>query len=82
MESLTGTIDALATAAGSGADLATLSDGVNGLDPALAALETGFGGLAATSNSLVPVAEAIETEAPEIETAVGELCSLVPTTCP
>jgi 2-methylisocitrate lyase-like PEP mutase family enzyme len=55
---------------------------VTGLDPALADLETGFGGLAATSNALVPMADAIETEAPEIEKTVGELCSLVETTCP
>jgi hypothetical protein len=55
---------------------------VEALGPVVGALETGFGRLAATSNALVPVADAIETEAPELESAVGELCSLVPTTCP
>jgi prefoldin subunit 5 len=75
MESLADTVDALTAAAGSGTDLAALTAGVN-------TLETGFGRLAATSNALAPVADAIETEAPELEKAVGELCSLVPTTCP
>src|SRR5918998_5029311 len=82
MDSLDDAVLAVETAAGSGADIATLTTGVNGLVTAVAALETGFGGLAATSNALVPVADAIETEAPQLETAVGELCSLVPTTCP
>lgn len=82
MASLAGTVDALATAAGSASNFATVTAGVNGLGPALGALETGFGGLTATSNALLPVADAIQIEGPEIETAVGELCSLVPTTCP
>jgi hypothetical protein len=82
MASLTTTVNDLTAAAVSGADLATLTAGVNTLGPAVAALETGFGGLAATSNSLFPVADAIEIEAPELEKAVGELCSLVSTTCP
>jgi chaperonin cofactor prefoldin len=75
MGSLADAVDALTAAAGSGTDLAALTAGVN-------SLETGFGRLAATSNALVPVADAIETEAPELEKAVGELCSLVPETCP
>ena len=75
MGSLADTVDLLAAAAGSGTDLAALTAGVN-------TLETGFGRLAATSSALVPVADAIETEAPELEKAVGELCSLVPATCP
>ena len=82
MDSLDDAVLAVETAAGSGADIATLTTGVNGLVTAVAALETGFGGLAATSSALVPVADAIETEAPELEKAVGELCSLVPATCP
>jgi hypothetical protein len=75
MGSLTDAVDALTAAAGPGTDLATLTAGVD-------ALEAGFGRLAATSNSLVPVADAIEIEAPELEKTVGELCSLVSTTCP
>jgi hypothetical protein len=75
MGSLADTVEELAAAAGSGTDLAALTAGVG-------ALETGFGGIAATSNTLIPVADAIETEAPELEKAVGELCSLVPPTCP
>jgi chaperonin cofactor prefoldin len=75
MASLATAVDALTAAAGPGTDLAALTAGVD-------ALETGFGGLTATSSTLVPVADAIETEAPELEKAVGELCSLVPTTCP
>ena len=75
MASLATAVDALTAAAGPGTDLATLTAGVE-------ALEAGFGGLAATSTALVPVADAIETEAPELEKAVGELCSLVPTACP
>jgi prefoldin subunit 5 len=82
MNSLAGTVNTLTAAAEPGADFATLSAGVDELVPAVAALESGFGGLAATSNALVPVADAIETEAPALESAVGELCSLVPTTCP
>jgi prefoldin subunit 5 len=91
LESLASDTAALSTAMGSladavnalvGAGFATVSAEVNGLDAAVGALETRVGGLAATSNALVPVADAIETEAPELEKAVGELCSLVPTTCP
>jgi hypothetical protein len=82
MASLADTVEDLAGAAESGADLATLTAGVNGLGPDVAALETGFGRLAATSSALMPVADAIKTEAPELEKAVGELCSLVPATCP
>lgn len=77
MASLAATVNQLASA-----DFAGISAGVSGLGPDVAALEAGFGGLTATSNALVPVADAIETEAPELEKAVGELCSLVPTTCP
>jgi prefoldin subunit 5 len=77
MASLAASVNQLASA-----DFAGMSAGVSDLGPAVAALEAGFGGLTATSNALVPVADAIETEAPELEKAVGELCSLVPTTCP
>jgi prefoldin subunit 5 len=91
LESLASDTEALSTAMTSladtvrglvGADFATVSAQVDGWVPAVADLEAGFGGLAATSSALVPVADAIETEAPELEKAVGELCSLVPTTCP
>ena len=82
MTSLVATVDALASAAGSGTDLATLTAGVDGLEPSVAALDAGFGRLQATSAALIPVADAIETEAPELETAAAELCSLVPTVCP
>ncbi|HEV3377439.1 MAG TPA: hypothetical protein VG126_09190 [Thermoleophilaceae bacterium] len=82
MASLVTAVDALAGAAGSGADLATLSAGVDGFEPSVAALEAGFGRLQATSAALIPVADAIETEGPELEKAASELCSLVPTTCP
>jgi hypothetical protein len=82
MASLVTSVDALAAAAGSGADFASLSTGVDGLEPSVAALEAGFGRLQATSDVLIPVADAIETEAPELEKAAAELCSLVPTTCP
>jgi hypothetical protein len=78
LASLADTANALAAST----DLPTLSAGVADMDPTVDALEAGFGGLAATSNALVPVADAIEMEAPELESAVGELCSLVPTTCP
>jgi hypothetical protein len=71
----------ITTLAGS-SDIPTLTAGVNGLDPAVDSLESGFGRLAATSNTLLPVADAIEIEAPELEKAASELCSLVPTTCP
>ena len=82
LASLAGSIDALATAAGSGTDLATLSAGVDGLDPAVAGLESRFGSLGSTGAGLVPTAEAIEADAVLLETTVGELCSLVSTTCP
>jgi prefoldin subunit 5 len=82
LASLQTDIEALAGAAQPGTDLATVGAGVDGLGATITSLENGFGGLLATTNALVPAAEAIETEAPGLETTVGQLCSLVPTTCP
>ena len=82
MQLLTSTINALAADAVPGADFASLSARVGALESDVVGLESGFGRLGATSSALLPVADAIETEAPAVETAVGELCSLVPETCP
>jgi hypothetical protein len=82
MESLVNSIGLLASDAESGASVAALSAGVDGLGPAVAGIVSGFGGLQAAGNTLVPTAAAIEVDAPLLETTVGELCSLMPTTCP
>jgi hypothetical protein len=82
MASLVGSIDALTGAAVPGADTGNLSAAVSGLGPAVAGLESGFASLHATGTGLVSTADGIETDAILLETTVGELCSLVSTTCP
>jgi propanediol dehydratase large subunit len=82
MTALANAVNALAASAWSGASLASVTAGVNALDPKIAAVEGGFATLATTMNRLAPAAAGLEGDAVAIEDTVSSLCALVPTTCP
>jgi hypothetical protein len=76
MASLTTVIDALATAAQSGADLASLSAGVDALDADVASLGSGFGALQTSMNELTRPLGGLHAEALALTASVEALDSL------
>jgi prefoldin subunit 5 len=81
MASLPNSIEAIATAAQSGATLESLRADVDRLGQPVADLESGFRALQATMNELAPTVGNLEADAVALEGMVSLICTLMPTTC-
>jgi hypothetical protein len=76
MASLTNAVDALATAAESGADLASLNAGVDALAADVASLASGFGALQASTNELAAPLGGLSADALVLQANVEALDNL------